>query len=61
MDDNIKNNFTELETLKLKKYGNPPSDIQDKIDKNISLLKTVGNTIELFSEKLIKTIIKLNK
>ena len=56
----IKNNFTELEKRKLEKYGKPPAGIQDNIDKNIRLLKTVGDSIELFTEKFIKTFVKLN-
>ena len=56
----IKNNFTELEKRKLQKYGKPPADIQNNIDRNIHLLKTMGDSIELFTEKFIKTFIKMN-
>ena len=56
----FKNNFTELEKQKLKKYGKPPLDLQGNIDRNINLLKTMGDSIELFTEKFIKTLIKMN-
>jgi hypothetical protein len=61
MNKEIKNNFTDLEKIKLKKFGDAPNDIQDKIEQNINIFKTIGNTIDLYTEKFIKTFIKLNE
>lgn len=60
MKNEIKNNFTELEKFKLKKYGSVPDDIQKNIEQNMSFFKTVAETIDLFTEKLIKTFVKMN-
>ena len=54
------NNFKELENHKIKKFGNSPDNIQKNIEQNISIYKTIGDTLELYTDKLIKTIIKIN-
>jgi hypothetical protein len=56
----MENNFTKLERLNIKKFGSAPKDIQDNINKNLSVFKTIGETVELFTEKFIKTFIKMN-
>jgi len=55
-----KNNFQELEDFKVRKHGEAPREVHDKIDKNIVFLKTIGQTIELFTDKFLKTFIKMN-
>lgn len=60
MENDVKNNFKELEEFKLKKYGNAPDNIQDNIEQNMNFFKTIASTVELFTEKLIKTFVKMN-
>lgn len=54
------NNFKELEKYKLEKFGSVPDKVNDNIEKNKNLLVTIGQTMDLFTEKLVKTIIKIN-
>lgn len=54
------NNFKELEKYKIRKFGNSPDIIKKNIEQNISIYKTIGDTLELYTDKLIKTIIKIN-
>jgi len=56
----VKNNFQELENFKVKKYGEAPKGVRDNIENNIVFFKTIGETIELFTDKFIKTFIKMN-
>lgn len=56
----MKNNFEELENLKIKKHGKAPKKVQENIESNLQLFKTVGYTIDLFTEKFIKTFVKMN-
>ena len=56
----IKNNFQELESYKIKKHGEAPKKVQDNIEKNLVFFKTIGHTVELFTDKFIKTFIKMN-
>lgn len=60
MENEIINNFKELEKFKLKKYGNAPDKIQNNIEQNMNFFKTIASTIDLFTEKLIKTFVKMN-
>jgi hypothetical protein len=55
------NNFKELEDYKIKKFGAVPPKINDNIEKNKNLLTTISETMDLFTDKFIKTIIKINK
>ena len=55
-----KNNFQELENFKVKKHGEAPKGVRDNIENNIVFFKTIGETIELFTDKFIKTFIKMN-
>jgi len=56
----MKNNFKELEAYNVKKYGSAPKKVQENIENNLGLFKTIGETIDLFTEKFIKTFIKMN-
>jgi len=56
----MENNFTKLENLNIKKFGSAPKGVQENIEKNFTMFKTIGETIELFTEKFIKTFIKMN-
>ncbi len=55
-----KNNFRQLENLKIKKHGEAPKKVLDNIEQNLVFFKTIGQTIELFTDKFIKTFIKMN-
>lgn len=55
-----KNNFKELEKYKLEKYGTAPDKVNDSIDRNRNLFIAIGQTLDLFTEKLVKTISKIN-
>lgn len=55
------NNFKELEKWKLENAGEIPQKVEDNINKNIELFRTIGESLDLFTEKLIKTIIEINK
>jgi hypothetical protein len=57
MEENI---FKQLEKYKLKKFGEAPDKISENIEKNKNLFATIGETMDLFTEKLVKTIIKIN-
>lgn len=54
------NNFKQLEKYKLKKFGEAPHKVNENIENNKNLFKTIGETMDLFTEKLVKTIIKIN-
>ena len=54
------NNFTKLEELNIKKFGSAPKKIQENIERNMSVFKRIGDTVDLFTEKFIKTFIKMN-
>lgn len=54
------NNFKDLEKYKITKFGESPDNIKNNIEKNINIFKTIGETVELFTDKLIKTFIKIN-
>lgn len=56
----MENNFKKLEEYNIKKYGAAPKQIQENIENNINVFKTIGETIELFTDKFIKTFIKMN-
>ena len=56
-----RNNFKELEEYKIKKFGAVPPKVNDNIEKNKNLLTTISETMDLFTDKFIKTIIKINK
>ncbi len=55
------NNFKELEKWKLENAGEIPQKVEENINKNIELFKTIGESLDLFTEKLVKTIIEINK
>jgi hypothetical protein len=56
-----KNNFTELESYKLKLSGHIPEKVVDNIKKNNRLFEVIGNVMDLYTEKVGKTIININK
>jgi hypothetical protein len=55
------NNFKELEKWKLENAGEIPQEVENNITKNIELFKTIGESMDLFTEKLVKTIIEISK
>ncbi len=56
-----KNSFKELEYENIENYGEPDSSVKNNIDRNISLFTTIGETIELYTGKFIKSILKMNQ
>ncbi len=63
MDNNKnkkKNSFEALEFENLRDYGEPDIVVKDNIDRNVSLFTTIGETVELYTGKFIKSIIKMN-
>lgn len=55
------NNFKELEKWKLENAGEIPPKVEENINKNIELFKVIGESLDLFTEKLVQTIIEINK
>ncbi|MGE5354714.1 MAG: hypothetical protein ACM3PT_00605 [Deltaproteobacteria bacterium] len=56
-----KNNFKELENYKIEEFGEVPKKVIENVEKNRNLFSTIGETLDLFTEKMIQTIIKINK
>ncbi len=56
-----KNSFKELECEHIRNYGEPNIVIKDNIDRNISLFHVIGDTVELYTGKFIKSIIRMNR
>lgn len=55
------NNFKELEKWKLENAGEIPQKVEENINNNIELFKVIGESLDLFTEKLVQTIIEINK
>ncbi len=58
---NKKNSFKELERENIRNYGEPDISVKHNIDRNRSLFTTIGETIELYTGKFIRSILKMNQ
>ncbi len=60
MDKINKNSFERLELEQIKRHGEPKSIVKDNIDSNLFLFRAIGETVELYTGKLLQSIIKMN-
>lgn len=54
------NNFKELENRKIEKYGEASEKIIENIESNMNVYKSIADTVDLFTDKLIQVFIKIN-